>query len=106
MDNVDLLGNVFVNTVDTIRCKIFMEFSHMARLNLIVFGPRGCGKSKLLQEFVYGLGRSSGFSIRKEGRFLDQAIMNKQQACFFVFFFCFCYCFCFALHCFFEISPT
>ena len=56
MDNMDLLGNVYVDTIDTIRCRIFLEFCNVANKNVILFGPRGCGKSKLVQEFVHDLG--------------------------------------------------
>ncbi len=56
-DNIDLLGNVYVDTIDSIRCRIFLEFSNLARKNVIIFGPRGSGKSKLLQEFVQEFGK-------------------------------------------------
>ena len=57
MDNIDLLGNVYVDTADSIRCRIFFEFSHLARRNVIIFGPRGCGKSRLLHEFIQEFGK-------------------------------------------------
>ena len=57
MDNIDLLGNVYVDTIDSIRCRIFLEFSNLARRNVIIFGPRGSGKSKLLQEFIQEFGK-------------------------------------------------
>ena len=56
-DNIDLLGNVYLDTIDSIRCRIFLEFSNLARKNVIIFGPRGSGKSKLLQEFVQEFGK-------------------------------------------------
>lgn len=58
MDNMDLLGNVYVDTIDSIRCRIFLEFCNLAHKNVILFGPRGCGKSKLLQEFIQEFGKS------------------------------------------------
>ncbi len=61
MDNIDLLGNVYVDTIDSIRCRIFLEFSNLARKNVVIFGPRGSGKSKLLQEFVQEFGKSFNF---------------------------------------------
>ncbi len=61
MENVDLLGNVYVDTVDTIRCRIFLEFSHLAHKNVIIFGPRGSGKSRLLHEFVQEFGKLPSF---------------------------------------------
>ena len=57
LDNMDLLGNVFVDTHDTIKCKIFLEFSNLARKNVLVFGPRGSGKSKLVQEYLQDFGK-------------------------------------------------
>ena len=56
MDNMDLLGNVFVDTIDTIRCRIFLEFSNLSNQNVILFGPRGSGKTKLIQEFIDDFG--------------------------------------------------
>ncbi len=53
---MDLQGNVFVDTIDTIRCRIFLEFSSLAHQNVIVFGPKGCGKTKLLHDFVQDFG--------------------------------------------------
>lgn len=57
MDSIDILKNVFVDTIDTIRSRIFLEFSSLAHQNVIVFGPRGCGKTKLLQDFVQDFGK-------------------------------------------------
>jgi type IV secretory pathway ATPase VirB11/archaellum biosynthesis ATPase len=56
MDNIDLLGNVFVDTVETIRTRVFLEFSNIAQQNVILFGPQGSGKTKLLQDFVEDFG--------------------------------------------------
>lgn len=56
MDSIDLLGNIFVDTIETIRCRVFMEFSNLARRNVILFGPQGSGKTKLLQDFVQDFG--------------------------------------------------
>ncbi len=57
MSSVDLLGNVFVDTIDTIRSRVFLDFGHLARKNVLIFGPRGGGKSKLLNEFVQEFGK-------------------------------------------------
>ena len=79
MDNIDLLGNVYVDTIDSIRCRIFLEFSNLARKNVVIFGPRGSGKSKLLQEFVQEFGKSFNF-IKVDLKEKSQKVFNFCKA--------------------------
>lgn len=60
-DNIDLLGNVFVDTIDTIRCRVFLELTNLGKRNALLFGPRGCGKSKLMNQFTQDCGKSSSY---------------------------------------------
>jgi dynein heavy chain, axonemal len=57
IDNIDLLGEIFVDTIDTVRCRIFLELANLAGQNVIVFGQPGSGKTKLIQEFTNQLGK-------------------------------------------------
>ena len=57
MDSMDLLGNVFIDTVETIRTRVFLEFSNLAHRNVVLFGPQGSGKTKLMQDFVQDFGK-------------------------------------------------
>ena len=79
MENMDLLGNVFVDTIDTIRCRIFLEFSSLAHRNVIVYGPQGCGKTKLLQDFIQDFGKYKYLQFNylniKKGQFF--MVLNK-----------------------------
>lgn len=57
LDSMDLLGNLFVETTDTIRCKVFLELAHLANLNVMMIGNSGCGKTTLIQDFIQDLGK-------------------------------------------------
>jgi dynein heavy chain, axonemal len=57
LDTVDLLGNVFVDTIDTIRCRIFMEFAYTAGSNCLIFGEAGCGKTRSVEDFMQDFGK-------------------------------------------------
>lgn len=53
---MDLLGNVFVDTIDTIRCRVFLEFASLAQQNVIIMGNSGCGKTTLIQDYIQEYG--------------------------------------------------
>ena len=57
LDNMDLLGNLFVETTDTIRCKVFLELANIANQNVIILGKSGCGKTTLIQDFIQEFGK-------------------------------------------------
>jgi dynein heavy chain len=57
LDNMDLLGNLFVETTETIRCKVFLELANLANLNVVMIGSSGCGKTTLIQDFIQDLGK-------------------------------------------------
>ncbi|XP_052708586.1 uncharacterized protein LOC128183562 isoform X10 [Crassostrea angulata] len=51
-DNQDMLGEVFVPSVDTIRTRNLMEFASFSGLNVLLVGANGSGKTKLIEEFI------------------------------------------------------
>ncbi|BFZ10052.1 hypothetical protein BsWGS_13093 [Bradybaena similaris] len=51
-DNQDILGELFVDTVDTVRTRILMELSAASGRNVLLAGPRGAGKTALLNNFL------------------------------------------------------
>ncbi|XP_025098007.1 LOW QUALITY PROTEIN: dynein gamma chain, flagellar outer arm-like [Pomacea canaliculata] len=51
-DNQDLLGEVFIDTVDTIRTHILMEFAAASGQNVLLVGPRGAGKTALIDTII------------------------------------------------------
>ncbi|GFN75495.1 dynein beta chain, ciliary [Plakobranchus ocellatus] len=53
-DNQDILGEVFVDTVDTIRIRILMEFSAASGRNVLLVGPHGSGKTAIINDFISG----------------------------------------------------
>ncbi|XP_077973667.1 uncharacterized protein LOC120348568 isoform X2 [Styela clava] len=48
----DMLGEVFVDTVDTIRTRCLLDFAHMARKHTLVVGESGIGKTALVNDFL------------------------------------------------------
>ncbi|XP_077977225.1 dynein axonemal heavy chain 8-like isoform X3 [Glandiceps talaboti] len=51
-DSQDLLGEVFVDTIDTIRTRMLMEFASISAMNVLLIGPPGSGKTALINEFL------------------------------------------------------
>ncbi|MBN3318102.1 DYH6 protein, partial [Atractosteus spatula] len=52
LSSPDGLGEVFVETIDTLAVRIFLEYADMASQNVLLVGSRGCGKSALLNDFI------------------------------------------------------
>nr|CAB3238692.1 dynein heavy chain 8, axonemal-like [Phallusia mammillata] len=48
----DILGEVFVDTVDTIRVRSLLEFTHTARKHTLIIGESGIGKTALINDFL------------------------------------------------------
>ncbi|XP_067674368.1 uncharacterized protein [Haliotis asinina] len=51
-DNQDMLGEMFVDTVDTMRTRILMEFAAASGQNVLLVGPHGSGKTTLINSFI------------------------------------------------------
>ncbi|OWF37572.1 Dynein heavy chain 5, axonemal [Mizuhopecten yessoensis] len=51
-DNQDMLGEVFMDSVDTFRTKILMEFASASGLNVLLVGANGSGKTSLIERFM------------------------------------------------------
>lgn len=48
----DMLGEVFVDTVETIRTRSLLDFTHMARKHTLIIGEQGVGKTALINDFL------------------------------------------------------
>lgn len=51
-DSQDILGEVFIDTIDTIRSRILMEFAAASGQNVLLVGPHGSGKTALVNTFI------------------------------------------------------
>ncbi|KAL5009692.1 hypothetical protein ScPMuIL_011997 [Solemya velum] len=51
-DSQDMLGEIFVDTVDTIRTRILMDFAAASGLNVLLVGTPGCGKTTQIGDFM------------------------------------------------------
>ncbi|XP_071801693.1 uncharacterized protein [Asterias amurensis] len=51
-DTHDLLGEIFVDTVDTIRCRVILEFANLSNMHVLLVGPPGSGKTAIMNDFI------------------------------------------------------
>ncbi|KAF6030090.1 hypothetical protein EB796_011603 [Bugula neritina] len=51
-DSLNMLGDVFVDTVETIRTRILMEFASQSGQNILLIGPYGSGKTSMINDFI------------------------------------------------------
>ncbi|CAH3196290.1 unnamed protein product, partial [Porites evermanni] len=87
-DASDLLGEVFVDTIDTIRTRQFMELASASGRHILLTGPAGCGKTSLIADFLdkqedknqivkrYVYSGTSGASSLQQ--FVEQNIYHRQ----------------------------
>ncbi|XP_071954985.1 uncharacterized protein [Antedon mediterranea] len=54
-DNQDLLGEFVIDTVDTIRARVLLEFANLSNLHMILVGPPGSGKTSMINDFIDSL---------------------------------------------------
>ncbi|XP_030850579.1 dynein heavy chain 8, axonemal isoform X3 [Strongylocentrotus purpuratus] len=63
-DTRDLLGDVLVDTVDTIRTRVLMEFANLTNMHVMLLGPPGCGKTAMINDFINTLDSSNQITKR------------------------------------------
>ncbi|CAH1799095.1 unnamed protein product [Owenia fusiformis] len=51
-DDSSFLGDVFVDTIDTIRTRILMEFACASKQHILLVGPPGAGKTVMINDFL------------------------------------------------------
>ncbi|CAL1527205.1 unnamed protein product [Lymnaea stagnalis] len=87
-DNQDVLGEVFIDTVDTIRTRLLVEFSAASGRNVLLVGPHGSGKTSILNDYMHSQdpqlsvckrlvfsGASTAFQLQQ---FIDSNIYHRQ----------------------------
>ncbi|KAJ1151043.1 hypothetical protein NDU88_003830 [Pleurodeles waltl] len=50
--NTDILGEVFVNTLDTMIVRTFMEYASMGNQHVLLIGPPGAGRTSVINDFI------------------------------------------------------
>ncbi|XP_071818739.1 dynein axonemal heavy chain 5-like isoform X4 [Apostichopus japonicus] len=63
-DHRDLLGEIFVDTVDTIRTRVILEFANLSNMHVLLVGPPGCGKTVMINDFINTLDPSDQVTKR------------------------------------------
>ncbi|XP_077343463.1 dynein axonemal heavy chain 5-like [Lithobates pipiens] len=86
--NTDIMGEVFIETQDTIIVRTFLEYASMGSQHVLLTGPLGCGKTALMNDLISTQDRArtllkrivfSGSSKAKElQELLEQNIVHRQ----------------------------
>ncbi|KAM5165175.1 dynein axonemal heavy chain 5-like [Mantella aurantiaca] len=86
--NTDIMGEVFIETQDTIIVRTFLEYASMGSQHVLLTGPLGCGKTALMNDFISTQDRArtllkrmvfSGSSKAKElQELLEQNVVHRQ----------------------------
>ncbi|XP_029452717.1 dynein gamma chain, flagellar outer arm-like [Rhinatrema bivittatum] len=50
--STDVLGEVFVETLDTIMVRTFLEYASMGSQHILLIGPPGSGKTAMINDFI------------------------------------------------------
>ena len=96
-DSLDLLDDVFVETVDTMRARFLMELVSSVDKNILLVGPRGCGKTCMINDFysnkndkntlVKRIAYSAGTTASELQKFMESVVYHRQG----LYLFKFCY---------------
>ncbi|XP_066429677.1 uncharacterized protein [Eleutherodactylus coqui] len=86
--NTDIMGETFIETQDTVIVRTFLEYASMGSRHILLTGPRGCGKTALMNDFISTQDQTrtllkrmvfSGSSMAKElQELLQQNIVHRQ----------------------------
>ncbi|XP_031757885.1 dynein gamma chain, flagellar outer arm isoform X2 [Xenopus tropicalis] len=86
--STDIMGEVFVETQDTMIIRTFLEYARMGSQHVLLTGPPGCGKTALINDFISTQDRAhtvlkrmvfSGSSKAKELQdLLEENIVHRQ----------------------------
>ncbi|XP_074662754.1 uncharacterized protein LOC141915202 [Tubulanus polymorphus] len=87
-DNQDELGEIVIDTVDTIRTRVLMDFAVASGQNVLLVGPPGSGKTVIVNDFINGQDSQtrvskklvySGASTAKQlHQFIESNIYHRQ----------------------------
>ncbi|XP_044146080.1 dynein axonemal heavy chain 5-like isoform X2 [Bufo gargarizans] len=86
--NTDIMGEIFIETQDTVIVRTFLEYASMGSQHVLLTGPAGCGKTALMNDFDSTQDRTrtllkrmvfSGSSKAKElQELLEQNVVHRQ----------------------------
>ena len=87
-DSLDLLDDVFVETVDTMRAHFLMELVSSVDGNILLIGPKGCGKTSIINDFysnrdhkstlVKRVAYSAGTTAAELQKFMESVLYHRQ----------------------------
>ena len=87
-DSLDLLDDVFVETVDTMRAHFLMELVSSVDRNILLIGPKGCGKTSIINDFysnrdhkntlVKRVAYSAGTTAAELQKFMESVLYHRQ----------------------------
>lgn len=87
-DSLDLLEDVFIETVDTMRARFLMELVSSVDKNILLVGPKGCGKTCMINDFysnrddrntlVKRVTYSAGTTASMLQKFMESVLCHRQ----------------------------
>ena len=87
-DSLDLLEETFVETADTMRTRFLMELLSSAEKNVLLVGPRGSGKTCMINDFyanrdnkntiVKRMAYSRGTTAALLQKFMESVLCHRQ----------------------------
>ena len=87
-DSLNLLDDVFVETVDSMRARFLMELVSSVDRNILLVGPKGCGKTCMIDDFysnrdykdtlVRKIAYSAGTTAAELQKFMESVLYHRQ----------------------------